>query len=200
MTVFRQELLAGTAVALAGACDAVRDGLLELGARVEILDGALPRNGAEDHLGERPPGGAEDQVGEWARARSPLHAVIYDAAPAFGDGGQAGLRAAPARAWDAIAEVVAGELIPGARGGKVVLIAPRPAAGPFAQAARAALENLTRTLSVEWARYQITTTLIAPGPATTPAQLADLACFLVSPAGDYFSGCRLSLGAGETAA
>ncbi len=188
MTVFRQQLLAGTAVVLAGAGDGVRDALLELGARIELLDCPSP------------PNDAEDQIGDWARSRSPLDAVIYDAAPAFGGGGQAGLRAAPARGWDAIREVAAGDLIPGGRGGKVVLIAPAPGTGPFAPAARAALENLTRTLSVEWARYRITTTLIAPGSATTPAQLAELTCFLVSPAGDYFSGCRFALGAGETAA
>ena len=64
----------------------------------------------------------------------------------------------------------------------------------FAQASRAALENLARTLSVEWARYGITATAITPGAATTDEQLAELVCFLVSPAGDYFSGCRFSLG------
>jgi NAD(P)-dependent dehydrogenase (short-subunit alcohol dehydrogenase family) len=187
MTVFRPKLLAGRAVALGSAHDAVRDGLLELGARVEILDGALHAVAAEG------------RVGEWARARSPLDAVIYDAAPSFGDGGQRGLQAASAQAWEAIREIVNGELIPRERRGKVVLIAPSSGAGAFAQAARAALENLARTLSVEWARYGITVTMIAPGPATTPAQLAELACFLVSPAGDYFSGCRFSLAAGETA-
>jgi NAD(P)-dependent dehydrogenase (short-subunit alcohol dehydrogenase family) len=188
MSVFRPQLLAGTAVVLAGAPDAVRDGLRELGARVEILDGAAR------------PDRAEDSAGEWARARSPLDAVIYDAAPAFGDGGHAGLWAASARAWDAIREVVAGELIPRERGGKVVLIAPPPGAGAFAPAARAALDNLVRTLSVEWARYRITATMIAPASATTPAHVAELACFLLSPGGDYFSGCRFALGAGETLA
>ncbi len=188
MTVFRQQLLAGTAVVLAGAPDEVRDGMLGLGARVEILEGAAR------------PDRIEDLAGEWARARSPLDAVIYDAAPAFGDGGQAGLRAASARAWEVIREVVAGDLIPRGHGGKVMLIAPPPGAGAFARAARAALDNLARTLSVEWARYRITATTIAPGSATTPAQLAELACFLLSPAGDYFSGCRFALGAVETLA
>ena len=88
-------------------------------------------------------------------------------------------------------------MIPAQRPGKVVLIAPRPDAGAFAQASRAALENLARTLSVEWARYGITATAITPGCATTAEQLAELVCFLVSPAGDYFSGCRFSLGVTE---
>lgn len=75
----------------------------------------------------------------------------------------------------------------------MVIIAPRPDA-PFALAAVAALESLARTLSVEWARYGITATVITPGTDTTEDQIAELACFLVSPAGDYFSGCRFSLG------
>lgn len=183
MMMFRAKLLAGQAVALAGVGDAVRDGLAALGARVEVLDSM----------------GDEDEVGEWARARSPLHAVVYDAAPAFGEGGQAGLRSASGQAWDAVREVVNGALIPAQRGGKVVLIAPPPVR-TFARAARGALENLARTLSVEWARHGITATMIAPGAATSPAQMAELACFLVSPAGDYFSGCRFSLSVVDAAA
>ena len=82
----------------------------------------------------------------------------------------------------AIRGVATGALIP-AGAGKVLLIAPRPAGGSFASAARAALENLARTLSVEWARYGVTTVAIAPGARTTDEELAELVCFLVSPAG-----------------
>jgi len=120
-------------------------------------------------------------------------AIVYDARQAFGDGGRDGLRDASARGWTAIREVATEALIPHERG-KVVVIAPRPDAGAFADAARAALESLARTLSVEWARYGITATVITPGTHTTDDQIAELVCFLVSPAGDYFSGCRLSLG------
>jgi hypothetical protein len=80
------------------------------------------------------------------------------------------------------------------------VIAPRPDAGAFAAAARAALENLARTLSVEWARYGITATAIAPGASSTDDQIAELVCFLISPAGDYFSGCVFSLGVSEPSA
>jgi hypothetical protein len=38
---------------------------------------------------------------------------------------------------------------------------------------------------------------IAPGARTADEQLAELVCFLVSPAGDYFSGCVFELGSGE---
>jgi hypothetical protein len=164
MTVLRPELLAGRTVSLIGEAPAVKSRLTELGARVETE--------------------SSESAG----------AIVYDAGPAFGEGGQAGLRDASARGWTAIREVATGALIPAQRGGKVVVIAPRPDAGAFAGAARAALENLARTLSVEWARYGITATVITPGNATTDDEIAQLVCFLVSPAGDYFSGCRFSLG------
>jgi hypothetical protein len=75
----------------------------------------------------------------------------------------------------------------------VVLLCPRPDAGPHADAARAALENLARTLSVEWARHAVTTVAVAPGSATSAEELATFACFVVSRGGDYLSGCRLDM-------
>jgi hypothetical protein len=178
MTAFRSQLLAGHAVALAGRSAAVADALARLGARVQRV-GELPAD--------------EDRLGEWARPHG-FQAVVFDAAEAFGEGGRDGLRAATERAWAAVREVATGSLIPGESSGKVVLIAPRPDAGPFAEAARSALENLARTLSIEWARHRVTATMIAPGPRTTDAQLSELVCYLISPGGDYFSGCRVSLG------
>jgi NAD(P)-dependent dehydrogenase (short-subunit alcohol dehydrogenase family) len=78
-----------------------------------------------------------------------------------------------------------------------VLIAPAAGAGRYADATRAGLENLARTLSIEWARYGITVTAIAPGVATRDEDIALLVAFLLSPAGDYYSGCRFELGAVE---
>jgi NAD(P)-dependent dehydrogenase (short-subunit alcohol dehydrogenase family) len=86
-------------------------------------------------------------------------------------------------------------LIPGGEGGKLLLVAPASDAGEHAEAVRAGLENLARTLSVEWARHRITAVAIAPGPETTDEQVAELLGYLLSPAGDYFTGCRLELGA-----
>ncbi|HEY6399735.1 MAG TPA: hypothetical protein VIX82_19995 [Solirubrobacteraceae bacterium] len=121
--------------------------------------------------------------------------LVYDAGGAFAGGEQAGLRAGVDGAWEAILEVAVAWTAPEAGdGGKVVLIAPRPSAGPFAVAAAAALENLARTLSVEWALYGITTTVIAPRTQSSDAEIAELVCFLASCAGDYFSGCRFELG------
>jgi NAD(P)-dependent dehydrogenase (short-subunit alcohol dehydrogenase family) len=85
-------------------------------------------------------------------------------------------------------------MIPGQDGGKILLVAPAADAGDHAEAVRAGLENLARTLSVEWARYRITVTAIAPGAQTSAEEVAQLVCFIASRAGDYFSGCRFSLG------
>lgn len=89
---------------------------------------------------------------------------------------------------------VANAWIAAGSGGKVVLVAE---AGDAPQ--RAALENLARTLSVEWARHEIRPTAVLPGPATAPGELAELVAFLASPAGDYYSGCAFTLGAAEVA-
>ena len=125
-----------------------------------------------------------------------MAALVYDARPAFAEGGQEPLRSCLEDGWVAVRGVATGALIP-ARAGKVVLIAPRPDAGSFAAAARAAFENLARTLSVEWARFGVGTVAIAPGARTTDDQLAELVGYLISHAGEYFTGCVLELGSSE---
>ena len=80
-------------------------------------------------------------------------------------------------------------------GGKLVFVAPAGGDGAEAEALRAALENLSRTLSIEWSRFGIRSTTITPGERTTAADVAAIVAYLVSPAGDYFSGARLDLGA-----
>jgi len=179
MTMLRHTLLAGRAVALGGELPAaVRDRLTGLGARVLELDPGLDEDGAREQVSE------EEGVS----------ALVYDAGPGFAGGGQAALRDSLERVWVATRAVATGALIP-AGAGKAVLIAPRPGAGPFAEAVSAGLENLARTLSVEWARYGVTAVAIAPGAHASDDDLAELVCFLVSPAGEYFSGCRFELGA-----
>jgi hypothetical protein len=80
----------------------------------------------------------------------------------------------------------------------VVYVAPAAGSGDRAEAARAGLENLGRTLSVEWARYGVTLVTIAPGAQTATTDVAALIAYLASPAGAYFSGCLLDLrGVGE---
>lgn len=180
---FAPGLLHERRVAIAGdggAARETRSRLRMLGAEVDDLPG--------DVLAD------EDGAAAWARDRAPLHALVIDAGAGFGSGGADALRATMESAWRAIRGVATGTMIDAAEG-RVLLLAPRDHAGPHASAARAALENLARTLSVEWARYGIAAVALWPGRETTDAELGELACFLISPAGGYFSGCRFELGA-----
>jgi hypothetical protein len=183
MGLLREKLLEGRRIAVAGlAPTPVTEALQRLGAQIESLN-------VEELSTD------EDRVGEWARARAPLHGLVYGSGAAFGAGGQTGLDATLERTWVAVREVALGALIEAPSPAKLLLIAPRPDSGPLASAACAALENLSRTLSVEWARYFVTAVLIAPGERSTDQQLAELACFALSEAGEYLSGCRLEVGA-----
>jgi NAD(P)-dependent dehydrogenase (short-subunit alcohol dehydrogenase family) len=164
MSVLRQGLLEGRAIVTAPAGGGALDGVLTgLGARVEALE-------------------PEPGFGEWARARAPLHALVYDAR---------GVTSTD-EVWVVIREVAVGALIPSEAPGKVVLIGPVPGRDGAA-AMRDALENLARTLSVEWARFGVTTTMVAPEGTARDDDLAEIVAFLCSPAGEYFSGCRLEL-------
>jgi hypothetical protein len=116
--------------------------------------------------------------------------LVVDGADLFAAGG---LGACLEGAWEATAAVVNGAFLPAERGGRIVYLAPAPGAGEQAEAARAGLENLARTLSVEWARHEITVVTIALGDSTVPGEAAALIAYLVSPAGAYFSGCQLDL-------
>lgn len=174
-----QGLLEGRRVALVQA-DGIGARLTELRAAVETLPA--------DALADEPAAAA------WARERAPLHGLVVDAAATFGEGGAGPLQATLDLAWRAARGVATGTMIEQAEPGRLVLVAPRPEAGDHADAARAGLENLARTLSVEWARFQITAVTIAPGPGTAEAEVAELAAFIISRAGGYLSGCRLDLG------
>jgi NAD(P)-dependent dehydrogenase (short-subunit alcohol dehydrogenase family) len=182
MTVLRRNLLGGRRIAVAGEVPAVADSRLRaLGAQVEVLaTGELPAE--------------EERTGEWARTRVPLHALVYFAG-GFNGGGDGPLAAVLEEAWVTVREVATGALIEETQPAKLLLVAPRAQDGALAHAVRAALENLARTLSVEWARYGLTSVMIAPGRLTTDDEVAELVCFLVSDAGAYLSGCRLELGA-----
>ena len=175
-------LLAGCRIAIAG--EGFQDGgiaaaLRDLAASVEPL--------GEAQLAD------EDAGVAWARERAPLRALIVDSRPAFALGGHAGLDAALELAWRASRAVATGALIEQEQPGRIVFIGPSCTAGEHAGATRAGLENLARTLSVEWARFAITATSIAPGAGTAEHELAALACYLSSAAGAYFSGCALEL-------
>jgi NAD(P)-dependent dehydrogenase (short-subunit alcohol dehydrogenase family) len=107
--------------------------------------------------------------------------------------------------------------------GKVISITLSPHNGMpgmvHSGAARAAVENMMRTLSVEWSRYGIRLVAVAPGQIDTevfrtkyppivvetvprtiplgrlgkPEEVAWLIAYLASPAGDFFSGTVLTV-------
>jgi citronellol/citronellal dehydrogenase len=109
------------------------------------------------------------------------------------------------------------------RSGKVVSVTVSPHQGfpgmVHTGAARAAVENMMRTLSVEWARFGIKLCAVAAGQFDTevlrtkypkavsenvartvplgrlgrPEEMAWLIAFLASPAGDFFSGTVLTI-------
>ena len=119
--------------------------------------------------------------------------LVVDAGALFGSGGRTGPRAALDGAWSAVHDVATAQWLGAGAGGKVVLVAPRPAAGEHAGAAAAGLESLARTLSVEWARFGVRATLVAPGAHATEEEVGALVAYLASAAGEYFSGCRFDL-------
>jgi len=182
----RPDVLAGVSVLVAGDAAQVAEHLASLGAGTSALEADL----------------LDEEAVRAAVAGGPApHVLVVGAAAAFSAAGAGhdGLRQCVDGAWNAVRAVADGRWIEredqeSGRRGKVVLLAPAPGAGLHARAARAALENVARTLSTEWARYAITTVAILPGDATQPHEIAELTAFLASPAGDYFTGCAFKLG------
>lgn len=183
MGVLRQDLLENRTVALGPTVsDDLSVALSNLGARLKVMPA----------LGDP----ADDQVGEWARKQGPLDALLHDVGPSLRAGDLQVLMAAMQDAWVAVREVAVGALIESPDPGKIVLLGPVAGSGVHAEAACSALENLARTLSVEWARHGITAVMVAPGPDCSPGELAEVIGYLCSRGGDYFSGCRLEVGLG----
>jgi hypothetical protein len=121
-------------------------------------------------------------------------AALFAHGLARGGDGHTALRDCVDGAWNVTRATVDNAFLRAAEpGGRVVYLAPAPAAGEHAAAAIAGLENLARTLSIEWARYAITTVTIVPGEGTAAGEVATLVAYLASPAGAYFSGCLLDL-------
>jgi hypothetical protein len=120
--------------------------------------------------------GAEIAAGE-------VDALVVDAAAYAGD-----LVEVSGRIWDTVRDVANAAWIEPGRPGRYVLVAPAEG-----EPLRAALENLARTTSIEWARYGIRSTAVRPGPGTSEAEVAAVVAYLLSAAGDYFSGTALDL-------
>ena len=125
--------------------------------------------------------------------------------------------------WLVTHAVATKAMIPSGRGGKVFSVTLSPHNGmpgmAHSGAARAAVENLMRTLSVEWARFGVrllalaagqfeTQTLLTKYPRAiverightiplgrmgTEQEFAWLVAYLASPAGDFFSGTVITM-------
>jgi NAD(P)-dependent dehydrogenase (short-subunit alcohol dehydrogenase family) len=100
--------------------------------------------------------------------------------------------------WNVTRAVANHAFIERERGGRILYLAPAPRLDhpeheAHLDATRAGLENLARTLSIEWARYSITSVTIAPGDTTSAEEIAAVSAYLASAAGEYFSGCLLDL-------
>jgi len=138
-----------------------------------------------------------------------IQMLVVDAGGLFARSTQDALIATLEASWRVTRAVANAAFIAGGAGeagGRIAYVAPptlavgdrsEDAFAAHADAARAGLENLARTLSIEWARYGISPVAIAPGPSTPAQQIAGVVAYLASPAGAYFSGCQLDLrGAG----
>jgi citronellol/citronellal dehydrogenase len=112
-------------------------------------------------------------------------------------------------------------------GGKILSVTLSPHNGMpgmvHSGAARAAVENMMRTLAIEWSRFGITTCAIAAGQFATetmltkyppevvasvahsiplgrtgrPEEVAWLLAYLASPAGDFYSGTTITIDGGR---
>jgi NAD(P)-dependent dehydrogenase (short-subunit alcohol dehydrogenase family) len=174
--------------AVRAACAGLGAAVHECGLRVDLSDG-------EDAI-ERE---AQAALGGVLADTDGIGMLVVDCASAFvgaGGHGRSGardsLRACLDLAWNVTHTVVNTAFLPGEHGGRIVYLAPPADAGEHAHAVCAGLENLARTLSIEWARHGITTVAIAPGAGMSD-EVAALTAYLASPAGAYFSGCVLDL-------
>jgi NAD(P)-dependent dehydrogenase (short-subunit alcohol dehydrogenase family) len=184
--LLRQGLLEDVSVLVADTTEpgslfgaAVIEACTELGARVHVC---APDVGEEAVVDEMVTA-AVAEIGS-------LDLLVVDGAGLFALGG---LRACLDTTWNVTRAVVNRVFLPAEHDGRIVYLAPVAGAGEHADAARAGLENLSRTLSIEWARHGITLVTIAPGEATTAGEVAALTAYLASSAGTYFSGCLLDL-------
>jgi NAD(P)-dependent dehydrogenase (short-subunit alcohol dehydrogenase family) len=193
-------LVAVAADSAASFGDAVSEACTELGARVHTcVPDAVEETSADQAVEAAVAGVGSLDLLVVDGAGLYTQGTVDDGGAAVGGGAHRALRVCLDATWNVTRAVVNLAFLPaeqGPSGGRVrviVYLAPPPGAGESAGAARAGLENLSRTLSTEWARHGITVVTIAPGDRTTAGEVAALCAYLASPAGDYFSGCLLDL-------
>ncbi|HEY1273900.1 MAG TPA: SDR family oxidoreductase [Thermoleophilaceae bacterium] len=203
----RQEPLDETAArAEGGRCEAVACDIREEDQVAAFVDGVLERHGRIDVL-------VNNAGGQYLTPAE-------DITP---KGFRTVVRLNVEGTWLMTHAVATRAMIPGSRGGKILNVTLSPHHGlpgmAHSSAARAAVENLTRVLSIEWARFGIRLTALAAGHFATetlktkyPKQVVEgvagtvplgrlgteeefawLVAFLASPAGDYLSGVVLTI-------
>jgi NAD(P)-dependent dehydrogenase (short-subunit alcohol dehydrogenase family) len=194
MDLLRSGLLDGRAVLVAGADELSEHGHEALAA-CEALGAGVARlaAGGDGDVEEQERITGEAVVQAIARLGGSADVLVVDGESLLADDSEAALGACMQAAWDLARASAERSFIASGEGGRVLLLAPNERGGAHARAAAAALENLARTLSIEWARYAITAVAIAPGERTEAGEVARLCAFLASRAGDYFSGCLLDL-------
>ena len=196
-----RELIAG----LGGAADAIATDIRDEEAVAALVDSVLERHGRLDLL-------VNNAGGQFLAPAETISAKGFRTVTELNVQGT----------WNMTHAAATKAFIPRG-GGKVVSVTLSPHNGMpgmvHSGAARAAVENMMRTLSVEWSRFGIRLCAVAPGqfdtevfrtkypaevvatvPATVPLgrlgrpeEMAWLIAFLASPAGDFFSGAVLTI-------
>jgi citronellol/citronellal dehydrogenase len=200
----RLEPLEETVALCEGPCEAVVCDVRELDQVEALVDGVLERHGRIDTL-------VNNAGGQYMSPAEDISVKGFETV----------VRLNLIGTWLMTHAVATKAMIP-QNGGKIISVTLSPHHGlpamAHSSAARAAVENLMRVLSIEWARFNIKTTAIASGHFRTEAlkkypepvqegvartvplqrlgeaeEQAWLVAYLASPAGDYFSGTTLTL-------
>jgi NAD(P)-dependent dehydrogenase (short-subunit alcohol dehydrogenase family) len=191
--------------ALGGSADAIAADIRDADAVAALVDGVLERHGRIDLL-------VNNAGGQFLAPAETISAKGFRTVTELNVQGT----------WNMTHAAATKAFIPQGDG-KVVSVTLSPHNGMpgmvHSGAARAAVENMMRTLSVEWSRFGIRLCAIAPGQFDTevfrtkypaevvetvprtiplgrlgrPEELAWLVAFLASPAGDFFSGAVLTI-------
>ena len=191
--------------ALGGSFDAMACDIRDEDAVSELVDSALARRGRIDVL-------VNNAGGQFLAPAETISAKGFRTVTELNVQGT----------WNMTHAVATKAFIP-RESGKVVSVTLSPHNGMpgmvHSGAARAAVENMMRTLAVEWSRFGIRLVAVAPGQIDTevfrtkypqvvvdtvprtiplgrlgrPEEVAWLIAYLASPAGDFFSGAVLTV-------
>src|SRR5436189_2678739 len=202
----RIEPLEETAALCEGPCEPIVCDIREEDQVAALVDGVLARHGRIDTL-------VNNAGGQYMTPAEDISPKGFDTVQRLNVRGT----------WLLTHAVATKSMIPGGRGGKVLNVTLSPHHGlpgmAHSSSARAAVENLTRVLSIEWARFGIRVNALAAGHFATEAlrtkypqqvvegvagtvplgrlgteeEFAWLVAFVASPGGDYLSGAVLTI-------